>query len=231
MTADSGSTFRVVVTNTAGSVTSSAATLTVNPAPAPAIQVSPINFGNDPVGTNLSQLLIIKNTGTATLTITQVTETGSPFFAVSGYSLPLNVNAGQQTTITVTFLPTSTGPASGNISIVSNAPASPTSVALSGSGIAATLTLGVSPTAGLSFVNVTTGTSSPTQNVTITNTGNSNVTISQINLTGAGYSMTGGAPGMLSPSQSITLVVAFSPTRTVFVNGISILVSDATGTH
>src|ERR1700674_3822717 len=36
-TTDSGSTFRVVVTNTAGTVTSAAATLTVNPPPAPAI--------------------------------------------------------------------------------------------------------------------------------------------------------------------------------------------------
>src|SRR5438105_15410201 len=131
-TSDSGSTFRVVVTNTAGTVTSAAATLTVSAAATPVIQVSPINFGNDPVGTNLSQSLIIKNTGTAILTITQVTETGSAFFTASGYSLPLNVNAGQQTTITVAFLPTAAGPVSGNISIVSNAPTSPTSVALSG---------------------------------------------------------------------------------------------------
>src|SRR4029077_17368481 len=43
-TADSGSTFRVVVTNTAGSVTSSAATLTVNTAPvAPTITTQPVN--------------------------------------------------------------------------------------------------------------------------------------------------------------------------------------------
>src|SRR5437879_1704171 len=90
-TSDSGSTFRVVVTNTAGTVTSSAATLTVNAAATPVIQVSPINFGNDPVGTNLSQSLIIKNTGTAILTITQVTETGSAFFTASGYSLPLKI--------------------------------------------------------------------------------------------------------------------------------------------
>ncbi len=229
-TADSGSTFAVVVSNSAGTVTSAAATLTVNAAAAPAIQVSPINFGNDPVGTNLSQPLIIKNTGTATLTITQVTETGSAFFTVSGYSLPLNVNAGQQTTITVAFLPTSTGAASGNISIVSNAPTSPTSVALSGSGITAILTLGVSPATGLSFGNVTTGTSSPTQNVTITNTGNSNVAISQINLTGAGYSMTGGsAPVTLTPSQNITLVVQFSPTTTGSLPGSITLVSNATG--
>jgi hypothetical protein len=229
-TSDSGSAFRVVVTNTAGTVTSSAATLTVNPAPAPAIQVNPtsINFGNGVVGISLSQALIIKNTGTATLTITQVTATGSAF-SVSGFSLPLNVNAGQQTTITVAFLPTVIGSASGNISIVSNAPTSPTSVGLSGTGIAAILTLGISPTS-LSFGNVTTGTSSATQNVTITNTGNSNVAISQINLIGAGYTMTGGgAPVTLSPSQTITLVVQFSPTTAGAVSGSITIVSNATG--
>jgi hypothetical protein len=43
-TADSGSTFKVVVTNTAGTATSNAATLTVNPAPvAPAITTQPVN--------------------------------------------------------------------------------------------------------------------------------------------------------------------------------------------
>jgi len=230
-TSDSGSTFAAAVSNTAGAVTSSAATLTVNPAPAPAIQVNPtsINFVNGVVGTNLSQVLIIKNTGTATLSIAQVTETGSAFFTVSGFSLPLNVNAGQQTTITVAFLPTSVGTVSGNISIVSNAPTSPTSVGLSGTGIAATLTLGISPTS-LSFGNVTTGTSSAAQNVTITNTGNSNVTISQINLSGAGYSMTGGsAPVTLTPSQNLSLTIQFSPTAAGIVNGNILIVSNATG--
>src|SRR5207249_797392 len=43
-TSDSGSTFAVVVSNTAGTVTSSAATLTVNPAPvAPTITTQPVN--------------------------------------------------------------------------------------------------------------------------------------------------------------------------------------------
>ncbi|HTQ58885.1 MAG TPA: choice-of-anchor D domain-containing protein [Candidatus Solibacter sp.] len=229
-TTDSGSTFRVVVTNTAGTVTSSAATLTVNPAPAPAIQVSPtpINFGNDVVGSNSTQALVITNTGTATLTITQVNETGSAF-NVSGFSLPLNVNAGSQTMITVAFVPTSVGASSGNLSIVSNAPTSPTSVSLTGTGIAATLTLGVSPT-NLNFGNVTTGTTSASQNVTVTNTGNSSVTISQINLTGSGYLMTGGAaPVTLSPTQNLILSVQFNPSAAGSVNGSISIVSNATG--
>ena len=230
-TADSGSTFRAVVTNTAGTVTSAAATLTVNAAPAAGIQVSStsINFGNSVVGSNSSQVLIITNTGTATLSITQVNTSGSTSFSVSGFSLPLNVNAGKQTTITVAFLPTSVGSVSGNISIVSNVPTSPTSVGLSGAGIAATLTLGINPTS-LSFGNVTTGTASATKNVTITNTGNANVTISQITASGAGYLVTGGStPVTLSPSQNLTLTTQFSPTVTGTVNGSISIVSNANG--
>jgi hypothetical protein len=162
------------------------------------------------------------------LTITQVTPTGAAF-GVSGFTLPLNVNAGKQTTITVNFLPTLVGSVSGNISIVSNAPTSPTPVTLTGTGIAATITLSISPTS-LNFGNVTTGTSSATQNVTITSTGNSSVAISQINLVGAGYTMTGGsAPVTLTPTQSITLVVQFSPTTAVSIPGSITVVSSATG--
>jgi hypothetical protein len=229
-TSDSGSTFRVVVSNTAGTITSAAATLTVNAAAVPGIQVSSssINFGNDVVGSTSSQVLIVTNTGTATLTITQVTQTGASF-SVSGFTLPLNVGAGQQTQIAVGFQPTAVGAASGNISIVSNAPTSPTSVGLSGTGIAATFTLGISPTS-LSFGNVTTGTSSATQNVTITNTGNSNVVISQINLSGTGYGMTGGsAPVTLTPSQNIIVAVQFSPTTAGAASGSITIVSNATG--
>jgi len=179
----------VVVNNAAGTATSTAATLMVSAAPVANIQVSSssFNFGNDVVGSNPSQALIMTNTGTATLSITQVTETGSAF-TVTGFSLSLNVSVGQQTTIMVAFQPTAVGTASGNISIVSNAPTSPASVGLRGTGIAAILTLGISPTS-LSYGNVTRGTSSATQNVTISNTGNSNVTISQVTLSGSGYSM------------------------------------------
>jgi hypothetical protein len=192
------------------------------------VSPSSINFGNAVVGSSLSQALIITNTGTATLTITQVTGSGA-VFSVSGFSLPLNVSAGQQTTITAAFKPTSAGPASGNISILSNAPTSPSSVSLSGTGIAGTFTLGISPTS-LSFGNVTTGTSSANQNIAIINTGNSNVTISQINLSGAGYSMTGGnAPVTLSPSQTITLVVQFSPVTAGAASGNITIVSNSTG--
>jgi len=229
-TSDSGSTFDVVVSNIAGTVTSTAATLTVNQAAAPAIQVSAnaLSFGNDVVGTTTSQSLIITNNGTATLTINQINESGSEFTA-SGFTLPLNLNAGQQTTINVAFVPTSVGAATGSISIVSNAPTSPTSITLSGSGIAATYILGISPTS-LTFGSVTTGTSSTPQTITITDSGNSNVTISQITLSGAGYTITGGStPVTLTPTQNLILSVGFSPTVAGSANGSISIASNATG--
>lgn len=223
---DSGTAFTVMVSNAAGAVTSAAAMLTVN---APAIQVSAssINFTNTVVGVSSSQALIINNPGTATLSITQINETGS-VFSIPGLSLPLNVSAGRQASITVGFLPTSAGAFSGNLSIVSNAGTSPTSIGLSGSGVAATLTLGISP-ASLSFGSVTTATLSAAQNVVVTNTGNSNVLISQVNLSGAGYIMTGGSAVTLAPGQKMTLTVQFGPNAVGTVNGSVSIVSNAPG--
>jgi fibronectin type 3 domain-containing protein len=56
------------------------------------------------------------------------------------------------------------------------------------------------------------------------------VTISQINLSGAGYSMTGGsAPVTLTPSQNLTLSIQFSPTTAGAASGSVTIVSNATG--
>jgi len=205
-----------------------AAAATTTPAAGIQLSSNTISFGNEAVGSNSSQVLIITNNGTATLTITQATEMGAAF-SVSGISLPLNVSAGQQATMTAEFQPTAAGAALGSISIVSNAPNSPTAVSLTGTGTTATAALTINPTS-LSFGNVTTGTSSATQNVVITNTGNANVTISQITLSGSGYTMAGGSvPVTLAPSQKLTLSVEFSPTAAVSVNGGISIVSNAAG--
>jgi hypothetical protein len=123
----------------------------------------------------------------------------------------------------------SVGSVSGTISIVSNASASPTSVTLSGSGIAATYTLKVSPTS-LSFGSVVMGTSSASQSVIVTNTGNSNVAVSQVAVSGAGYTLTGGStPVTVSPSQTLTLATQFSPTVAGSDTGTISIASNATG--
>jgi fibronectin type 3 domain-containing protein len=66
---------------------------------------------------------------------------------------------------------------------------------------------------------------------TITNTGNSNVTITGVNTVGAGFSSTGVAGGLtLQPNQTVTLTVTFDPTAAGAVSGASVtIVSNAGG--
>ncbi|MBZ5539483.1 MAG: choice-of-anchor D domain-containing protein [Acidobacteriia bacterium] len=186
-----------------------------------------ISFGNVVVGMINSQTVKITNSGNASLTISQATLTGSGF-STSGLTTPLTLAAGQASTFTVLFAPAAAGSVSGSLALTSNAPNSPASIPLSGSGVAATYTLSVSPTS-LSFGNVNTG-SSASQSVSIANTGNSNVTISQISVSGAGFSATGvGVPVTLSPSQKVTLTIQFSPSVAGSVSGTISVVSNASG--
>src|SRR5260370_20741693 len=116
---------------------------------------------------------------------------------------------------------------SGNMSIVNNAPNSRTSVGLSGAGIAPTYLLGANPTS-LSFGNVNVG-NTDSLSATLTNNGNSNVTVSSVTPTGTGFSASGITTGtILSPNQSATLNVAFAPLAAGTVTGAVTVLSNAT---
>ena len=184
-------------------------------------------FGNVVVGATNSQTIQISNPGNTTLTITQANVTGAGF-GTTGLSLPLSVNAGQSSTFNAQFAPSATGAVTGSISLISNAPGSPTLVSLTGTGIAATETLSFSSTS-ISFGNVNTGSSS-TQTETITNTGNSSVKITQISVSGTGYSLSGATtPVTLSPAQKLIFSIIFTPSAAGSVNGSVIVTSNATG--
>ena len=209
-TSDNGLTFTVVVTNSAGSASSNAATLTVNAAPVPMISVIPssVNFGSLTVQTSASQTIKISNTGNATLSISQATVSGTGF-SMSGLSAPVSVPAGSSINFTVAFQPTTAGSASGSVSISSNAANSPLSIPLSGTGVAATIVLTPNPTS-LAFGNVNVSTPS-TMPVQLANSGNSTVTITSATTTGTGFSSVGGSNVSLTPGQSVTVTVTFNP--------------------
>ena len=194
----------------------------------PQISVTPgdLTFGSVTVGGSGKQSVTVSNTGSANLSITAANVTGSGF-STSSLPLPMTVAAGGSTTITVNFAPSTSGSVTGSLSLTSNAPTSPTAIALSGTGVVAPLTLTANPTI-LNFGNVTVG-STNSQNVTLTNNGNSNVTVSSVTVSGAGFSTNGVAPGAtLVPSQSITLNVAFASTVVGSVTGSVSVVSNAT---
>ncbi len=152
----------------------------------PQISLNPssVAFGNVNVGSNSSKTVTLTNTGNATLDITAATISGS------GYTMnlqPISINAGANTTFNVTFTPTASGSASGSISITSNAPGSPTTVALSGTGLQAQI---AATPSSVAFGTVTIGNTN-SQPITLTNNGNTTLTFSQISVTGTGFGQTG----------------------------------------
>src|SRR5207245_44353 len=131
--------------------------------------------------------------------------------SISGLTFPLTLGAGQSSTLSVQFAPTATGSVSGSLSLVSNAPNSPSTIALSGTGVQPQLS--VAPPS-VSFGNVLVG-STGVQNLTLTNSGSANLTIAQGSVTGAGFTISGLTfPLTLAPGQSSSLSVQFAPTAT-----------------
>ena len=215
----------ITVTNSQGTTTVLAVSGTGLQA-AIGLTPSSANFGSVPVGSTNSQTIQIGNTGNGVLTITQASVTGSGF-STTGLTLPLSINPGLSITFNAQYQPSAVGAASGSISLVSNAATSPSVVPLTATGVAATQILSLSTNA-VSFGSVDTGTN-PTQTVSVTNTGNTNVQISQFTVGGAGYSLSGATtPVTLTPSQGMTFNIIFSPTVTGSVSGSVTITSNAT---
>jgi hypothetical protein len=189
------------------------------------ITPSSANFGSVVTGNTNSQTVQLMNTGTANLVVSQATVSGTGF-SLSGLSLPLTLAPGQSGSFNAQYAPQTAGTASGSIAIVSNA--SPATIALSGTAVAATSTLSVNP-GSLSFGSVNDG-STTAQGFTITNTGNANVAVSGITASGAGYSIVSGAGAVtLSPNQSTSVSVQFAPTVAGAASGSVAILSNATG--
>jgi fibronectin type 3 domain-containing protein len=136
LTANTSYSYRVRATDAAGNVSSYSNVATANTQQSTGtLSITPTstNFGNVPLGSNSTQSVVLKNTGTSNITISQANVAGREF-SMSGMSLPLALTAGQSTGFNVVFTPSAAGAVTGSVSLVSNATNSPTD-ALSGTGI------------------------------------------------------------------------------------------------
>jgi Abnormal spindle-like microcephaly-assoc'd, ASPM-SPD-2-Hydin len=169
---------------------------------------SSLGFGAVSIGTTQTLAATVTNSGGSGISVTQASASGTGF-KITGPSLPISLAVGQSATFTVSFNPQLSGPASGNLSIVSTASDPSLTIPLSGSGISAG-SLSANPSS-LSFGNVQLGN---TQNLqaTLTNSGGSAVSITQASTSGAGFSVTGPSlPMSLAGGQSAIFSVAFNP--------------------
>jgi Abnormal spindle-like microcephaly-assoc'd, ASPM-SPD-2-Hydin/Protein of unknown function (DUF1573) len=181
-------------------------TLTANPASIP--------FGNLAVNGSATVPVTLTNTGTAALSITasSVSGTGFSMSSLAAQSL----NPGQTASINVTFSPTTATTVNGSVSVSTNLPNSPLTIALSGTGTQAQISANPS---SVTFGNVAVGSNGSTQ-VTLKNGGNSTLTISQINVTGAGMSQTGlSTSTTIAAGDSVNFNAIFTPTSGTAISG------------
>lgn len=177
----------------------------------PAMSITPpsVTFGTVVDGNKNSQTITVKNTGTVNLVVSSQTVTGAGF-SVTGFTSQ-TITPNNTMSFDAVFGPTTTGAVTGSISLTTNASASPTAIGLTGTGATATFVLGASPTT-LPFGSVNVG-SNGSLPVTLTNNGNSSITISGISGATGGFSTSGVNAGtILTPNQSATLNVTFTPT-------------------
>ena len=210
-TADNNAKFTVAVSNSAGSATSNAATLTVTSATvAPAISTQP---ASQSVIAGETASFTVAASGTSPMTY-QWSKNGAAISGAtsSAYTTPAETTADNNAKFTVA---------------VSNSAGSATSSAATLTVTTSTLLLN-SSSSSVSFGSVTVS-SSGTQNVTLTNAGNSTITISNVTISGAGFNASGVSSGLiLTPGQTATLTATFTPAAAGSATGSVSVASNAT---
>jgi photosystem II stability/assembly factor-like uncharacterized protein len=90
------------------------------------------NFGNCCVGSFKDEVLVLNNSGRCTLSVTGITSSTGEFLVPEVLSYPLTIEAGGELQIPVRFQAASFGAKAATITVTSDDPAGPHSIALSG---------------------------------------------------------------------------------------------------
>ena len=94
-----------------------------------------VNFGSVNVSSSASKTVTLTNTGNSNVTVSNVVVAGAGFNATGGAS-GLILSPGQAATVTATFSPAAAGTLTGSLTVPSNASNSPSTIALTGTGMA-----------------------------------------------------------------------------------------------
>lgn len=188
----------------------------------PSITANPsaVAFGQAAIGTMYTTPVVLTNIRSYRVTIKASQVTGSGF-SMTGATFPLTLSPGQSVTVNANFDPQSAGTMGG--SLLFNGPQ--LVIPLSGTGTAPGQL--VANPASLPFGSVQVG-ANLTLSDSFTNTGASSVTISQVTVAGAGFSVSGlSLPLTLNPGASVTFTGLFAPQLAGNVSGSVTVVSNA----
>lgn len=194
------------------------------PEPLVTLYPTPLGFAPQPVGTvSPVSFVTITNTGNEPLTITKVSITGD--FVQKNQCGTIGV--GKTCRVGVFFKPTAIGPRTGTLSLTDNAPGSPQTVSLTGTGTVVMLVPVV-----LGFGNVPVGSTSGPLKVTMTNVGSGTLKIFGIAISGgdqADFAQTNTCGSGVPAHGSCTISVTFTPQATGSrISSVSISDSDGT---
>src|SRR5271168_178799 len=208
----------VVIDLSATATSTAVADLTVSP--------TSITFGSVAVGSTATQAVKLTNTGNGSASISKMAFSGTGV-SVSGLTTPMTLAAGQATSFTVTYKPSSPGTLGGTVSITSNASDPSVVIDLSATATStAVADLTVSPTS-ITFGSVAVG-STATQAVKLTNTGNGSASISKMAFSGTGVSVSGlTTPMTLAAGQATRFTVTYKPSSPGTLGGTVSITSNA----
>lgn len=193
-----------------------------------------LNFGNVTVDRTETQLVVLKNSGHSSVTVSAIRVSGREF-SVSPLTLPLHLSAGRSVALSVKFAPTATGGAKSKLTFTSNASNPTLQIDLQGAGVTSEGVRASPP--NVSFDQVPVGSSSKLL-VELTNAGSTTVKLVSFSTAGDGFSATGPSlPLVLKAGRSVKLNVKFAPqiaglvAGNVFVSGPGIEIPlEGTGT-
>ena len=182
---------------TAGALSASPATLT---------------YAGQTVGTtSATQTVTISNTGGTALTVNSITNSNTTDFVLAAPATPLTINGGASQTFTVAFKPAASGSKTATLTVASTAGNATVSATGTGAAVVTQPVLSVSPLS-LTYSSVIVNTSA-TKTVTISNTGNAPLNITNISKTGsAAFSFSPASFTSIAAGSSATLTVTYAPT-------------------
>ena len=192
-----------------------------------ALSATKLSFAAVPIGSPAApQTVMILNTGNAVMTISNFNLTGANASDFSESNTCANpISAGQSCTVSVTFDPTAGGARTAALAITDTAPGSPHLVNLAGTALAPAASLSVST---LSFASQPSGTTSSAQTVSLSNTGNAVLTISQIS-TSANFAQSNNCGSSVQAAASCQITVTFVPSTTGALTGSLTVMDNAAG--
>jgi hypothetical protein len=184
-----------------------------------------LEFGNLAAGGASAQSVTVTNSGTSPLTVLSAAVSGAGFtLGINGCSL---LAIGATCTVAVNFQPVAGAAYSGTLQLTHDGAGGSSTVALSGTGLAASASLSAGSLAFGSAVGV--GTTSAIQQVTLTNTGNAPLTLSGLSADNAAFGVSSACGASLAPTTFCLISVTFSPTATQAYSGtLSVATNAAT---